>query len=610
MSNTVKTLVKNLKKWNTAYYKGKPLVTDIEYDKAFEQLRSLEPDHPYLSKIDDTALDGKGDVVVHGIPMLSLSKAYAQSEIQNFVNNVEKAAKKVGVKARFRVTPKLDGVAGNDDGTILSTRGNGRKGSNITHVFKRGVVCLGKRGQGRGEIVMVQSYFEKNFKDDVDHPRNMVVGAINADVVKSMPKKALKDKKIHFVPYTELAKTASWEGTGKKVIADIEKISEDLRKKVDYPLDGMVIDAIDPKIHEEMGSTNSHNRWQLAYKQRGETAKTVIEEIGWQTGRTGVVTPVLRVRPVSVSGATISNITAHNAGVIRDHKLGPGAKIEVIRSGEVIPKLEKVLKSCKKAAVISECPACSSKLRWRNDFLICENHTCPAKIQTQLYYWFKTLGNCDGFGPKTIEVLQENDCTTIKQIYKQTVSSLQDMGFGKKTAQNLVGAMKTSRSTAIEDARFLAAFGIPHLGLGDSRKILSKYKLSEAIELSASKIEVLPGFAEKTSTDIARGLSQKRELIKHMMGLYTSIEDTQSVVVDTDSPISGKVVMFTGAMDSDRDEMKAQAKSLGARVLTSVSGKLEILIIGKKASAKKIAAAEAENAQVITEQEYYELLKD
>ena len=162
----------------------------------------------------------------------------------------------------------------------------------------------------------------------------------------------------------------------------------------------------------------------------------------------------------------------------------------------------------------------------------------------------------------------------------------------------------------MEDARFLAAFGIPHLGLGDSRKILSKYKLSEAIELSASKIEVLPGFAEKTSTDIARGLSQKRELIKHMMGLYTSIEDTQSVVVDTDSPISGKVVMFTGAMDSDRDEMKAQAKSLGARVLTSVSGKLEILIIGKKASAKKIAAAEAENAQVITEQEYYELLKD
>ena len=609
MSKEVKKLVKNLEKWNTAYYKGKPLVTDIEYDKAFESLRSLDPDNPFLNKIDDTALDGKGDVVVHRIPMLSLSKAYAQSEIQNFVNNVEKAAKKVGVKARFRVTPKLDGVAGNDDGTILSTRGNGRKGSNITHVFKRGVVCLGSRGQGRGEIVMVQSYFEKKFKDDVDHPRNMVVGAINADVVKAMPKKALKDKKIHFVPYTELAKTASWEGTGKKLIADIESISESLRKKVDYPLDGMVIDAIDPKIHSEMGSTNSHNRWQLAYKQRGETAKTVIEEIGWQTGRTGVVTPVLRVRPVSVSGATISNITAHNAGVIRDNKLGPGAKIEVIRSGEVIPKLEKVLTSCKKAAVITECPACSSTLKWRNDFLVCENASCPAKIQTQLYYWFKTLGNCDGFGPKTIEILQENDCTTIEEIYKQTVSTFQKMGFGKKTSQNLVESMKSSRSTPIEDARFLAAFGIPHLGLGDSRKILSKYKLADAIELSASKIEALPGFAKKTSTDIAKGLSQKKDIIAHMMTLYTAIEDTQSAVVDTDSPISGKVVMFTGTMKADRNEMKAEAKSLGARVLSSVSGKLEILIIGEKASASKISKAKENNAKVITEQEYYDLLK-
>ena len=101
MSKEVKKLVKNLEKWNTAYYKGKPLVTDIEYDKAFESLRSLDPDNPFLNKIDDTALDGKGDVVVHRIPMLSLSKAYAQSEIQNFVNNVEKAAKKVGVKARY-----------------------------------------------------------------------------------------------------------------------------------------------------------------------------------------------------------------------------------------------------------------------------------------------------------------------------------------------------------------------------------------------------------------------------------------------------------------------------------------------------------------------------
>ena len=613
MSKEVNELVKQLKKYKKAYNSGTPLVSDIEYDKFFEELRVLDPDNSYLHDIDDNeegSESNKGATVVHKTPMLSLSKAYAQSEIRTYVNNVEDAAKKAGVKARFRVTPKLDGVAGKDEGGVLSTRGNGRKGSDITHVFARGVLCIGSRGQGRGEVVMKQTYFDKEFTDKVEHPRNMVVGAINADTLKKDAKKALGDKAIHFVPYAELAKIASWEGNGADLIEKIDDISKSLRKKVDYPLDGMVIEALDPKIHEIMGSTNSFNRWQLAYKQRGETAITEIQEIGWQTGRTGVVTPVLRVKPVSVSGATISNITGHNAGLIRDLKLGAGSKIEIIRSGEVIPKLEKVIQANKKADLISECPSCEEELEWRKDFLICVNDSCSAKTQTQLYYWFKTLGNCDGFGPKAISTLQENNCSSIKDIYAQTLDSLQEMGFGKKTAQNLLQSIESSKSTPIEDARFLAAFGIPHLGLGDSRKILAVHHINTLGELTAEQILDIPGFGEITSSEIANGLANNWELIEHMMGLYTSLEhSSEATAVVSDSAISGKVVMFTGKMTSDREGMQEQAKSLGARVLSSVSGALEILVIGEKASASKIAKAEKVGAQVITEEEYAKMLE-
>jgi DNA ligase (NAD+) len=182
------------------------------------------------------------------------------------------------------------------------------------------------------------------------------------------------------------------------------------------------------------------------------------------------------------------------------------------------------------------------------------------------------------------------------------------MGFGEKTAENLVASMNESKKTPTEDARFLSGFGIRHLGIGDSRKILSHYKLTEIKNLSAEDIAALPGFAEKTGTEIADGIARTWPTIEHMMGLYTALEETKGAVVDSNSPISGKVVMFTGAMEDDRDEMKAEAKDLGARVLSSVSGKLEILIIGKKASASKIAKAKKVDAQVLTEAEYRTLL--
>ena len=611
--NSVETLVPYLKQCNTAYRKGKPLISDMDYDELVEKLRKLDPKHPFLHEVEAETLT-KGQTVRHRIPMLSLEKAYTVEQLQRFIDRISKASEEVKrPMPTIRVTPKLDGMAGRDENDVLASRGNGLVGNNNTHIFKRGVRAIGGRNQGLGEIVMVLSYFNENFSEEFTHPRNMVTGCVNADDVNASTQKALDDGKIHFLPYSELAKTASWEGSAEEFLDTHETITQNLAKKTDYPLDGMVAEATDPIIQQHMGSTSHHNRWQIAIKTRGETAITTIESIGWQTGRTGVVTPVLRVKPTKLSGATISNITAHHAGMVRDKKLGVGAKIEIIRSGEVIPKLEKVIEEPPKVNLISNCPSCEQKLTWDGDFLRCTNHdACPAQTHTGLFYWFRTLGSADGFGPKSIEKIVDGGYNNLKKIYGMKKKNFQDLGFGDKQSENLEAALRTSQTTTVEDARFLAAFGIPNLGIGDGRKLLANFKISELDQVTEEKLEAIKGFGKKTSKSIAQALKERWPTIKHIYDLGFSLEETTlaSEKKEIISPISGKAVLFTGTMKhGKRSEMQAEARDLGARVLSSVSKKLEILVIGEEPSQSKVNKAKKYGIQVMAEADYLKLIK-
>ena len=192
----------------------------------------------------------------------------------------------------------------------------------------------------------------------------MVTGTVNADEINESAKRALADGMIHFVPYVNMK---AWEGTGVELLEHIEDITANL-EDIDYPLDGMVAEATDSEVKAHMGATSHHHRWQIAIKTRGETAETTVMGIQWQTGRTGKVTPVLQVEPTHISGATISNITAHHGGMVRDRRLGIGARIQIIRSGEVIPKLEKVIEAADTVHIPGHCPSCSHPLEWQNDF--------------------------------------------------------------------------------------------------------------------------------------------------------------------------------------------------------------------------------------------------
>ncbi|MBT8351275.1 MAG: DNA ligase, partial [Deltaproteobacteria bacterium] len=519
----IKTLVESLKKYNKAYRSGKPLISDLEYDGLVEKLKGFDPDHPFLQSIEPEKFKGKREIR-HPVPMLSTEKAYTDVELERFVARVTKEADKIGIKKiAFKVTAKLDGLAGRDDGKIFATRGNGEVGYEISSAFEKGVIPVGGRGLGIGEIVIVNSYFNAHLSHQFEHPRNMVVGIVSSDTLNEFAQRALEDKQVVFVPYITLP---AWEGSGDELLKHREKIISDLISKTDYPTDGVVAETTHDEIKKHMGATAHHYRWQIAIKKKGETAVTVVEGITWQVGRTGNITPVLEVTPTRLSGATIRRVTGHHAGLIQKHHVGIGCQIEIVRSGEVIPKLEKVIRKSNQFSIPQKCPACSSILEWNNDFLKCNNPSCRAKIEQGISHWFKTLGNADWFGIKTIEKLVSSGYDRLEKIYAMTTDDFSKIGFGPVQSENLAQAIEISKSKPVEDWRFLAAFGISDLGTGDSRKLLSHITLEDLMNAKVEDIEKIHGFGVITSRSIANGIERIKDTINHMLSLGFNLERT------------------------------------------------------------------------------------
>jgi DNA ligase (NAD+) len=606
--SSIDILVQRLETYNAAYRAGNPLVSDEEYDNLVESLRRLDPKNPFLHQVEPEIFSNKQEIR-HPVPMLSTDKAYTIGELKRFVDRVHKEALGPGIDTiTFKVTPKLDGLAGRDDGQILASRGNGQSGFDITSALTKGVVVEGERGMGLGEVIISQSYFQEHLADKFEHPRNLVVGIVSSDNVNTLALQALEDKAVRFVPYATLP---DWQGTGEELLAHIETIKHDLQSKVDYPMDGLVVEVVDQQIREAMGATSHHYRWQIAVKDKGDTAETRVEAILWQVGRTGKVTPVMQVQPVSLSGATIRRVTAHNAGFLKKQHIGIGSIIEVIRSGEVIPKLEAVITPSDKVTIPENCPVCTTPLVQANDFLICPNTQCPAQIRQTIEHWFKILGNADWYGTKTVEKLVDNGIDTLEQVYALTEQDFMEMGFGPVQSRNLFQALTISRTKPVEDWRFLAAFGIPDLGKGDSRKLLQHYPLETITTITAEDILAINGFGEITSRSISTGIQAIRSTMEHMLDLGFNLESTplQKELAALDSPIKDKGVVFTGKMvQGTREEMQNMARQQGANVQTSVSGATDYLVCGEKVGAKKIAQAEKLGTTVISEQEFLDLI--
>jgi len=359
-----------------------------------------------------------------------------------------------------------------------------------------------------------------------------------------------------------------------------------------------------------MGATRRNHRWQIAFKVNEASAQVTVKRVVPQTSRTGRISPVAELEPTKLSGATISRVTVHHYNMVKTNGVGPGAVVELVRSGLVIPKIERVI-SPAEPELPSSCPSCDAHLLWESDHLICPNKNgCPAQTENTLVHFFKTLGNNDGFGPKVIEKLTARGVKRIHDVYALTAEHFASYGFGEKTSQNLAAQLQASREIQIEDWRFLSAFGVSRLGGGNCEKLLEHHTLTELFELSVEQMVTIDGFAELSAKAIVEGLAIIRDEFFAVYGLGFTLEPTKrDDATAGDTPITGKTVVFTGSMQQGkRGDMEKQAKVLGAKVAKSVSAKTDYLITGEKVGATKINAAQDKGVEVLTEQAYIDLI--
>ncbi len=598
---------------NQRYRSGNPIVTDENYDFIFiAELAKRMPNHPFLKEIESETERFSEEKIKLPEKMLSTDKAYSWDEVEKWLERITKFSDEITFSPGdilIKGTAKLDGFAGYDDGIKLYTRGDGNKGSDISRVFDRGLGILNdsERGQGPGEIVVKRSYFETQLSNDFEYPRNFQASLIKEKELDHFAKDAIKAKAALFVPFKQLP---FWQGSINEFKNQFTEIVVELEQGVDFDIDGVVFEVVNTDLKVHMGSNRKFHRWQIAYKENKEKAQVKVISITSQVGRTGKITPVAELEPTQLSGATIYRATGHHFGLVKEQGLGAGSVVELTRSGMVIPKINKVLKKAE-VDIPSNCPSCDSNLIWDSDFLMCPNiNSCPDQIVGKMIYFFKILANNDGFGQATIQKIYDNGIRQVSDIYQLSADQLIEMGFGEKTSNNLIDQLNRSRQESIEDWRFLAAFGVQRLGMGNCENLLKNYSIEEIFELSAEDIANIDGFAELTAEQIFEGLASIKGQYQILINNGFELEQTP-LINELDlivSPFQNKKIVFTGAMSHPRSELEKQAKMLGINVAKSVSSKTDFLIIGENVGQSKMNDAKKHNIEILTELEYLKKL--
>ena len=598
---------------NQRYRDGSPIISDEDYDFIYAlELSKRLPDHPFLQKVEDENVGFSEEKIKLPEKMLSTDKAYSWEEVNKWLERIRKFSEEIDFSLdniQIKGTAKLDGFAGFDDGNKLYTRGDGNKGSDITRVFERGLGTFNNshRGQGPGEIVVKRSYFEKHLSGHFEYPRNFQASLIKEKELDQFAKDAIANEAALFVPFSQLP---FWAGSISEFTNNFNSIVSDLESGVDFDIDGVVFEIVNSELKSHMGSNRKFHRWQIAFKENKEKAQVKVLSVTAQVGRTGKITPVAELEPTQLSGATIYRASGHHYGLVKEQGLGSGSVIELTRSGLVIPKINKVIRSVE-AEIPSKCPSCDENLTWESDFLMCLNHeACKDQIIGKIIYFYKVLANNDGFGEATIQKLYDEGIRNVGDIYKLTEFNLVSMGFGEKTSQNLINQLIRSRQESIEDWRFLAAFGVLRLGMGNCENLLKNYPLDQVFDLSVDDISNIDGFAELTAELIFNGLLNIKPQYENLIKDGFELEKTLILgeTNTSDNLYHNKKIVFTGSMSSSRAELQKQAKAFGAIVGSSVSSKTDLLIIGENVGQSKIKAAEKYGVEILSEAEYLQKL--
>ena len=661
------------------YQDDNPALTDAEYDALRKELIALEREHPHLIRKDSPTQSvgvkpsGKFGKIKHSVPMLSLDNAFSDEDVSDFVARIKRFLS-LAEDAQLALTaePKIDGLSAAlryENGKFVSgaTRGDGQVGEDVTaNLATLNTVPKILNGSNfpdvleiRGEVYIAHADFETMNasqaaagKSEYKNPRNAAAGSlrqIDPSITASRP--------LKFFAYTwgevsapfaatqmeAVAKMAYWgfsvnpqmrrHAGPKEMVTHYTEILND-RAGLGYDIDGVVYKVDELALQERLGFVSRAPRWAIAHKFPAEKAITTIESIDIQVGRTGSLTPVARLQPITVGGVVVSNATLHNADEIARLGVKAGDCVEIQRAGDVIPQVLRVVEDGKGAPFVfpSTCPICSAEVSadvdektGKQDVVrrCTKGLACPAQaVQALVHFVSRQVFDIDGFGEKQVEAFYEKDL--IKEpadiftlrARNEEIKLESWEGFGETSAAKLFDAIDARRDIPFD--RVLYSLGMRHVGRTNSRLIAQHFmrweKFWEAVpELQNPESEPyqallgIDGMGQAALGSLAgffaSGSNQKivERLVSHL-----NIQDAEAPT--SDSPVAGKIVVFTGKLERfSRDEAKARAQSLGAKVSGSVSKKTDYLVAGPGAGSK-LKKAEAAGVKVLTEDEWLALI--
>ncbi len=663
----MRQLIQLLAQHNHAYYvMDQPTIEDSEYDQLFHQLKALEQQHSDLIQPDSpiNKVGGKPlskfENITHAVPMLSLGNVFNQEDLFAFARRIEERLP--NQKIEYDVELKFDGLAISlwyENGVLVRgvTRGDGETGEDITQNVKtiRNLpkVLSSEKGaipellEVRGEVLMPKSGFEKlNAENEAKgektfaNPRNAAAGSLrqlDPNIAASRPLAFYAYGIAQCVPHhgqTTMSASLDWLtqfgfAVGERhfvceSIQDVQKAYEQIneeRPDLTVEIDGMVIKVNDLNQQQKLGFLSREPRWATAYKFPAVAALTTVENIDWQVGRTGTLTPVARLNPVAVGGVTVSNVTLHNIGEIHRLDVRVGDTVSVYRSGDVIPKVEKVWPEFRPVDTVEvhlpeSCPVCSSPVVMPEGEALarCSGglYCAAQRIEAIRHFVSRKAMDIEGLGDRWAESLLHldllKDVADIYHLHEHREKLLTIEKMGEKSVQNLIDSIENSKKTSF--ASFIFALGIRGVGETTARMLANTFQSLEA--LRAADLEALkktPDVGDITAEWII-DFFQVPHNLEVVDRLIAAGIHWDAPVAPTRQPLNGESWVVTGTLSSmGRDEATQLLQTLGARVSGSVSSKTKCVVAGEKAGSK-LEKAEKLGIPVLNEEQFIALMKE
>ncbi len=662
IESTINQLREELRQHNYNYYiLDNPTISDYEFDMKLKELQDLEEKHPEFFDANSPTQRVGGTItknfntVVHDFRMYSLDNSYSKEDLLDWETRIKKL---VDGDVQYTCELKYDGASMNltyQNGKLLRavTRGDGVQGDEVTANVKTiNTVPLQLKGNFpdrfdiRGEIVLPIAGFikmnEKRIATDEEpyrNPRNTASGSLKLQDSAEVAKRPLECL-LYSIKGNSLNITTQFEGLEKarewgfkvpneaKLVNSIDEVFEyvaywdEHRHNLPYEIDGVVVKVNSLYQQDELGFTAKAPRWAMAYKFKAEQVSTTLNEITYQVGRTGAITPVANLKPVQLAGTIVKRASLHNADQIEKLNIREGDEVYVEKGGEIIPKIiavdfTKRPSDSEPTKYITNCPECKTELvRIEGEAKhYCPNYNrCPPQVIGRIQHFISRKAmDIEGLGGETVALLvNEGLIKNYSDLYDLTIEQVIPLErMAEKSAENLINGIKASKQIPFE--RVLFALGIRYVGETVAKKLAKHYKSIDALMFASSlDLITVDEIGERIAESVVEFFysEDNREIINRLQSFGVQLEISAEKLANQTNKLNGQSFVVSGVFETvSRNELKKLIEDNGGKVSSSISSKTSFVVAGDKMGPSKRTKAENLNIPILTEQAFLRLLK-